>query len=527
MALAKDTTRWPLQRAHALPMEDGMATVGVSIIAARNEDEEARAVALAARDTLAAGQTVGIVTPDRNLARRIAAELKRFEIEVDDAAGAPLFQSAAGRLLRQILAAAESGCGAVDLIALLRNRAALFGQQRQEISRLADTIELGLLRGQRPGPGLAGLRVLLEANIAGTTKYPAKRLAERHRIPVEALFDRIEAALAPVQALMALRRISARDLVDALCQSFARVTEGADIPGRNELDAWAQQMADQADTGHPFEPRGLDRVLQALMLGVQVRTREARRQDIAIWGQLEARLQNPDLLIMAALNEDKWPQTADPGPWLSRGMRLAAGLEPPERRQGQAAHDFVQGMGNERVIIAYANRVGTSPALPSRLVQRLEAFAGAALADGWHQRGRHWLFQARRLDAVDRVAGAPRPAPNPPADVRPRKLSVTEIETLMRSPYDIYAKHVLQLRPMDGLGIAADARDRGNAVHDIFSDFVLGGHAVTDPGALDILTAIAREKFAGFDAIAERRDIWVRRFAVAARQFLAFERARP
>ena len=526
MALAKDTTRWPAQKAHAMPMEDAQATVGVSVIAARNEDEEARAVALAARETLAAGHTVGIVTPDRNLARRIAAELRRFDIEVDDAAGAPLFQSAAGRLLRQILAVAESGCGAVDLIALLRNRAALFGQQRHEISRLADNIELGLLRGQRPAPGLPGLRTLLEANIGKTTKYPAKRLGDRHRGPIEALFAKIETALAPVHALLALPKISASVLVQALCQSFDLVTEGADIPGRAELAAWAEQMAEQADHGHPFEPRGLDRVLQALMLGVQVRTREERRQDIAIWGQLEARLQNPDLLIMAALNEDKWPQTADPGPWLSRGMRLAAGLEPPERRQGQAAHDFVQGMGNGRVIIAYASRVGTSPSLPSRLLQRLEAFAGAALAGDWRRRGEHWLEQARRLDAVDRVVSAPRPAPNPPAEVRPRQLSVTQIETLMRSPYDIYAKRVLKLNPLDGLGISADARDRGNAVHDIFSDFILGGHDVTDLGALDILTAIAQEKFAGFDAIAERRDIWVRRFAVAARQFLAFERER-
>lgn len=526
MALAKDTTRWPSQKAHAMPMEDSQATTGVSIIAARNEDEEARAVALAAREALEKQETVGIVTPDRNLARRIAAELKRFDIEVDDAAGTPLFQSAAGRLLRQILALAESGCGAVDLIALLRNRAALFGQQRHAVARLADTIELGLLRGQRSGPGFTGLRVLLEANIAKVTKYPAKRLGERHRAPIEALFAQIEAAIAPLLALMAKPIITADALAEAALRSFELTAADAEIPGRTELIAWAAQMAEQAGAGHAFAPRGLDRVLQALMVGFQVRTQETRRQDIAIWGQLEARLQNPDLLIMAALNEDKWPETADPGPWLSRGMRLAAGLEPPERRQGQAAHDFVQGMGNERVIIAYSDRVGTSPSLPSRLLQRLEAFAGAQLAGGWRQRGSHWLGLARRLDAVDRVASAPRPAPNPPAEIRPRKLSVTEIETLMRSPYDVYAKHVLGLRPLDGLGQAADARDRGNAVHDIFSDFVLGGHSVTDPAALDILKAIAQEKFAGFDAIAERRDIWVRRFIGAAQQFLEFERER-
>ncbi|UXN74336.1 hypothetical protein N8D56_03775 [Devosia sp. A8/3-2] len=183
-----------------------------------------------------------------------------------------------------------------------------------------------------------------------------------------------------------------------------------------------------------------------------MRTREDRRADIAIWGQLEARLMNPDLLILCALNEDKWPEAADPGPRLSRGMRLAAGLEPPERRQGLAAHDFARGTGNESVIIAYSGRIGTSPALPSRLVQRLEAFAGEDNVAAWQKRGAVWLEQVRRLDAVTETRAAMRPAPNPPVDTEPRQLSVTEIETLMRSPYDIYAKHVLRLRPLDALG---------------------------------------------------------------------------
>ncbi|MEO8686215.1 MAG: double-strand break repair protein AddB, partial [Devosia sp.] len=100
LALTKDTSLWAGQRMMAL--EVSLATTTLSVIAARNEDEEARAVALAARQGLADGRSVGIVTPDRNLARRIAAELKRFGVHVDDAAGAPLFQSAAGRLARQI-----------------------------------------------------------------------------------------------------------------------------------------------------------------------------------------------------------------------------------------------------------------------------------------------------------------------------------------------------------------------------------------------------------------------------------------
>ncbi|MCZ4347714.1 double-strand break repair protein AddB [Devosia neptuniae] len=524
LALTKDTARWSTQRLSADELDH--ASTGLSVIRARTEDEEARAVALAARQALSERKTVGIVTPDRNLARRIAAELRRFDVEVDDAAGVPLFQSAAGRLLRQILALATSNCAAVDLMALLRNRATRFGQSRAAISALADAIELGLLRGQRANPGLAGLRQLLAANIEGTTTHPARRLHEADRAPIAALFDQIEAALAPLFALMAEKTIHASALASALCTGFEAVADGADIPGRRELQDWASQMASLTGEGHIFQPRQLDGVLTALMLGAQVRTHEERRSDITIWGQLEARLQNPDLLIVAALNEDKWPEPADPGPWLSRGMRLAAGLNPPERRQGLAAHDFAQALGNPEIIIAYADRVGSSPAIASRLLQRLQAFAGTKTTKLWEQRGGQWLDQARSLDAVPQTRAAPRPAPNPPASTRPRALSVTEIETLMRSPYDVYAKHVLKLRPFDPLGDTPDGRERGTIIHDIFAEFVEQKHDVMAPDAIDTLMAIAAQKFSGLDAIGDRRDIWLRRFHTAAVQFLDFERAR-
>jgi len=524
LALTDDTAHWVEQRLDETALE--RASSGLSIIQARNEDEEARAIALAARQALAERQSVGIVTPDRNLARRIAAELKRYEVEVDDAAGTPLFQSTAGRLLRQILALVESQCAAVDLIALLRNRAALFGLSHAEIGQLTDDIELGLLRGQRPGRGLAGMRALLKANVEGVTTHPARRLEAEAGLAIEAFFDRIEAAIAPLVALAQESTVSASRFAGALMAAFAAVANGAELPGRRELDQWGEQLAGHENEGHLFPPRQLDGVLAALMLGAQVRSQQERRSDIAIWGTLEARLMNPDLLILAGLNEDVWPEVADPGPWLSRGMRLTAGLEPPERKLGLAAHDFVQALGNERIIVALADRIGPSPALPSRLVQRLDAFAGKSCADGWRATGQPWLEQARRLDAVAAVLPAARPLPNPPAAIRPRRLSVTEIETLMRSPYDLYAKHVLGLRPLDPLGEAPDARERGTITHDIFAEFVIRRHDVMAADALDVLKAIAVEKFAGLDAIGERRDIWLRRFTTAAEQFLGFERQR-
>jgi len=525
LALTDDTAQWSARRLAPPALDEALA--GLSIIQARNEDEEARAVALSARAALERGKTVGIVSPDRNLARRIAAELGRFGILVDDAAGAPLFQAPAGRLARLLLALAAGGCSGLDLLALLRQRSVTFGLERGRLAALADAIDLGLLRGQRPAPGLAGLRAALAANVSGATPHPARRLNEADAAAISALFDVLETAMAPLGALVAADRIDAAALARALGQSLLAATgPETTLRGCDELHAWAEQMGRLAGEGHRFPPVGLDGVLSALMQGFQVRNREARRTDIAIWGQLEARLMSPDVMILVALNEDKWPQPADPGPWLSRGMRLKAGLEPPERLQGLAAHDFAQALGNAETVLAYADRIGTSPAIASRLVQRLDAFAGEAAAGRLRQAGRVWLDQARALDWVGAVRPAARPAPNPPPALRPRRLSVTEIETLMRSPYDLYARHVLGLRPLDPLGEDPDARERGTIIHAIFARFVSEGHDPEAPGAFEALMAIAAAEFAGLEAIGERRDIWLRRFATAAGQFLDFERAR-
>ena len=504
LAPASETPNWPVWRA-ALPVEDALA--GVAILAARNADVEARAIALAARATLIEGKTVGIVSRDQTLARRIAVELKRHGIIVDDAAGTPLYQSGVGRLARQVLAVAASDYAAIDIIALLRNAAVSLGLDRLEVRKVADHLDLKL-RKKRPLAGLEGLH--------GLTEYEDARDVLR----------RLGEAMAPVTALQSQASLTAPDLAAALLATLAALAPDSEPPGMPEFRRWAEELAAAEQAGTPFPPTDLDAVLAALLAGAKAQGPVSTRDDIHIWGELEARLMNPDLMILAGMNEDIWPAVADPGPWLSRGMRIGIGLEPPERQQGLAAHDFTMAFGNAKVLIAYAERIGTSPALPSPLLQRIDAFVGADEAKVLRERGAIWLRQA---DAVD-YAGLPRPAqrpmPNPKGLLRPRRLSVTEIEPLMRSPYDIYAKHVLGLYRLEPLGTEPSARERGTMIHGVFESFVKAGLDIEAPEALPEMMGMARDAFAGLDAIKERRDIWLKRFERAARQFLDYERRR-
>ena len=71
----------------------------LSRIACRDPGEEARVIALAFRQVLdTPGKTATLVTPDRELGRRVAAEMQRWGVRVDDSAGVPPGVDGAGVL---------------------------------------------------------------------------------------------------------------------------------------------------------------------------------------------------------------------------------------------------------------------------------------------------------------------------------------------------------------------------------------------------------------------------------------------
>jgi ATP-dependent helicase/nuclease subunit B len=268
--------------------------------------------------------------------------------------------------------------------------------------------------------------------------------------------------------------------------------------------------------------------LAAAMGGVIVTPDPAFDPRIHIWGTLEARLQTVDLLIVGGLDEGVWPAEARTDAWLSRRMRAAIGLPPPERRIGLAAHDFCQAMAAERVILSRAKRRGGTPTVASRWIQRIGALAGKERTEALRASGERFLSLARRLDAVapGEVTPALRPAPTPRIEARPRELSVTTIETLIRDPYAVYARRILQLEPLDPIGQRADPRLRGSLIHEAFADFTREWRGPFDRTARERFLALWRRHFEAIEAYPEVHAVWLLRAEEIADWLVAWEAAR-
>jgi ATP-dependent helicase/nuclease subunit B len=511
----------------------------VSLVEAANGREEAVAIAVALRLALEQG-TAALVTGDRELARRVAAELRRFGIEADDSGGMPLMATPPATLMRLMLESVFRPGDAVAILSLLKHPLLSAGMERARARAAAETIDLVALRGPAGRPDIAALASAFEQRLIDLDADPRRpfwwaRLSPQRRDDARALLAAVGAALGPLAALRAAR-LDLREILRAAVAAFEALGRDRDGSLRGlyrgdageALAAFLRALLD-TEAGLEVEAREWPDVFAALIAGETVKPTIAGDSRVAIWGALEARLQSVDTLVLGGLNEGSWPRKAEPDRFMSRFMKAGLELEPPERRIGQAAHDFFMALGAPKLVLTRAARSGDAPALPSRWLQRLETLAGEPGLAPARQRGKALLDWARDLDRAAPVPFAARPEPRPPLGLRPKRFSVTEIETLRRDPYALYARRILRLEPLEPLEpLIRDpgAAERGTLFHDIVHAFALSGIDPAVPEAEARLLEIGR---ATFDACGLPPDIdavWWPRFVRMTGNFIAWERRR-
>jgi len=490
---------------------------GVARLDAPTPAEEAGAIALILREALETpGRTAALVTPDRALARRVAAELERWGIVIDDSAGRPLDRTPPGAFLRLVLRMVAEAFAPLALLACLKHPLAAVGRDAGSLRALVRRIEIAALRGPRPAPGAEGL---------------AARLADRRQI---ALVEDLGTLCAPFAALLAQPSVPLTDLVRAHMELAEALAAEPDHPGPTRLWAgeageaaarFAADLAQAAPMLGEIEGRAYGALFDELIAEPPVRSAWETHPRLFLWGPLEARLQRPDLVVLGGLDEGTWPAAPEADPWMSRPMRAAFGLPPAERRIGLAAHDFCEGFAAPQVVLTRSVRKDGSPTVPSRWLLRLDAVrAAAGLAFG--EEAGPWLDWHRALDRPARWVRPRPPAPCPPVALRPRRLSVTEVETWMRDPYAIYARHVLGLRALDPLDADPGAAEYGTLVHRALERFVVEhpGRLPGDPEAA--LIACGRAVFAEALAAPAVWAFWWPRFCSVARWVAAREAER-
>ncbi len=470
---------------------------GLRLIEAATEDEEAAAIALLLREALETpDRSAALVTPDADLARRVEAKLARWHIAPVVSHGAPLRETQAGRLITLLCELAGDSAEPVALAALLKHPRVVLADDATALA----TLEHEALRGPRRFRDLSEL-----VGLDTLSRHAAAR----------AIVARTIEALAPLTELRARGEVTLALFVEALTDAMERFAPRQCWQGGDGEQAAAllRDTIEHGDALGPIPAQAAPRVLMRLMEGREVPPESGGDPRVAIWGPLEARLQRRDLLILGGLNEGVWPAPAGEDPFLSRSMRAALGLPSLDQRIGLAAHDFAQLACAPDVVLTRALRRDGAPSLASRWLWRLQTLvkgAGAQLTQA-----PTYVEWARLLDSPVSARAPKIPRPRPPGGKRLQRISVTQVEKLIRDPYAIYAQRILGLESLKLIGAIAGPAERGTAVHKAIERFEDGDdHALL----IDLLDEELRR--AGVPA--ERRAAERERMRVSAEVLIAW-----
>ncbi len=504
------TDQWIENRSEAALIAEE-ATSGITLLEANSQRDEALAIALRLRQAAEDGQQAALITPDRGLSRQVTAALARWSITPDDSAGEPLHLSPVGRFLRHVQEVlSPRALTAEALITLLKHPLCNALEERGTHLRYTRELELYIRRKGVPQPDTDTLLAFATAHKDEAARLWAAWVSE-------AFFGLSVVGEQPLEVLIKTHLETA--------EALSRGPSIAETPLWKKDDGEeAQKLFNSllacAPAGGEMTHYDYINLIDSSLSSGEVRRSEATHSGVLIWGTLEARVQGVDLLILAGLNEGSWPEAPAPDPWLNRAMRAKLGLLLPERRIGLSAHDFQQAIAAKEVWLTRAHKSDDAETVPSRWVIRLTNLLiglsqerGEKALSEMRARAKPWLTRTKQIDApLALVPQAQRPAPVPPVMNRPRTLSITKIQTLIRDPYAIYARHILKLNPLNPLQKMPDALLRGTILHTVMEDFIKAASA--DPSLRNraTLSALARDILERDVPWPAARLIWRARF---------------
>ena len=461
----QETGDWPgriaairkTESAGSKPFEE--AIKNLSILEAENDEEEASCISLILRETLEnPNQTASLVTPDPALALRVKSKLRRWGVNVDSSLGKPLEETEIGSWVSSLMTVITDPCHPVALANFFKHRLSTLGELEGKVSDTWSRLEWKI----------RGLRI--DKNIKNIS---CVQILHQYILPL----TNIDKSTANVWATTLV------EVLENICSTPDQYGDERLWVGESgeKLSSIIQDLISYGKITPNLNAKDFSKLLNQLMRDQVVRPRYGTHPRLSILGPLEARLLTADRIILGGLNEGVWPAKSKSDPFLSRGMRGAIGLSLPEKRFGLAAHDFSELATCSNVIITRSINSEGTPNVASRWLWRLQALMNGALGENSTEllySSNHYLEWSRGLDAVSldeyNDSQISKPTPSPKLINRwpnKRKLSVTSVTKMIRDPYSIYARYILNLASLDPLDMDIGSKEYGTAMHQGLESF--------------------------------------------------------
>ncbi len=497
---------------------------GLQSITCPDQEYEATIIAMLMNEAIKAkGSRCVLVTSDPNLIQRVKVEAKRWQLIIDDTAGTPVSRTLAGVFFHSIADFATNHGSFVSILSLLKHPLSAGGLDKKTFQDHVRRLELFIRNRMRISPN-HNMKDILQ--ILFSEAAPKELIAwfQDFLSAARNLLELTDDGQKPLGYFLQAHMTFAEWLATELTTNGR--TRIYNSEGGHQIMSLMQELILVSKDAPDVISHQYASVFSELLFDTHIQPTQNGGKRLCIWAPIEVRLQQPDLVIISDCNEGTWPPQTNTDSWLSQSIRQMLGLPDADQLIGLAAHEFSHLFCTPNVILIRSSRKAGLETVPSRWLIRLEAAlknnnSPTALID----KSDYWLERANLVDKPEfSPARKHPPSPCPPVQARPRRMSVTRIERWMKNPYEVFARDILKLYPLESITIPQNASYFGTLVHEALAQFEEARADQSLVNSFETLIKIGHSCFLEKPISTINKLFWWPRFERIAKWYVAFSK---
>ncbi|MFK7967808.1 MAG: PD-(D/E)XK nuclease family protein [Rickettsiaceae bacterium] len=252
-------------------------------------------------------------------------------------------------------------------------------------------------------------------------------------------------------------------------------------------------------------------ILQELLSGGRI-YKQTTNSNITICSANEITLMNYDLVIYTNFIQNSYPLPKINSPWLNNQMIKEIGLDSWDARFGNSMYDFYLNLHNQKLLITRSIKTDSSSnSMPSPFLLNLKHILGTRFT----QTSVNFPENTATQQYVEYAS----------ADFFPKQLSATDIETLIRAPYNFYVKKILNLKAERELEETPSLSEFGNFFHKI-AELYTKNYEQNSLISHDKFNNYAKELLNNSIFPKQTQNLWQLKIEAIAQEFISFDNER-
>ena len=457
-----------------------------SLHACKEVENEARAIDLQIRKWLLAGtKSIGIISEDRKLSRRLRALLERADVPMQDLSGWSLATTSAASALERWLECIEEDFDYRPMLDFLKSHFVSLDDGRDELLGNIYRLEKDIIQHEGIARGLSRYKEHLHYRLKRLKHWPEDAYDK-----IIILLNQLEQNAEPLNNLYHSKQAQPLNIyLDALLDNVKQLgleqTFLQDPAGMRIM----QTLGDMKHSLNHCNPelQWEDfRTWLGMSLEEHMFSPQTEASPVQLMTLEQAQLRNFDTLVIAAADRQFMPGSPPSSPFFNQQAKKSLGLTTWDSKCAQRLQYFQQLLSNSKeTLITYKAENNGEEIPPSPWVEALENFY---LLSFKKSLANHELAELISMHSNIMICDtdtlperAQQAAPKAPSHLLPKRISAGVHQRLINCPYQFFAGDMLKLKPADEISEELKKSDYGERVHKALQAFHQQAGTLPDP----------------------------------------------